>query len=498
MKRETRAAGHSLILGVLFFLFSNGRWMTGVAAWMAPAFLLHFTRGGKAWSRLLLVLVLQFAASCIMLEGIVPSGIGPARWAFIGFSSLLWFLPYAVDRLMWGPNPGLASTLVFPAATVVLEYLPALPFGTWGSIAYSQYGHLPVMQLASVTGLWGISFLVAWFGSMIQWAVSRTEAGRSILVDTAPLTLTLGVVLIGGSLRLTFAQRPEATVQIGCFSPGQELTALRTELEQRGYRSYVQMARKEREQADEIGGRYLERLFERTEELAERGAQVVVWPEGAVSTLQAKESEVHRRAAEAAKKSGAYVLIAYSLIPDGWPEVRGENKAVMFDPEGTQRWEYLKAHPVPGAAEVPGDGILPMLETPHGRLSNAICYDMDFPNLIRQAGKARVELMLAPSWDWKGIDPLHTRMAVFRAIEGGFSFVRAVGEGLSIAVDPYGRVLGAMDHFEVSDPMMMAHLPIRSVPTVYAWAGDFFPWLSMLWLGGCVVVRFRRDKTDSE
>jgi len=43
------------------------------------------------------------------------------------------------------------------------------PFGTWGSVAFSQYGNQPLMQLASVTGLSGIAFLVSWFGSLANW-----------------------------------------------------------------------------------------------------------------------------------------------------------------------------------------------------------------------------------------------------------------------------------------------------------------------------------------
>jgi apolipoprotein N-acyltransferase len=99
---------------------------------------------------------------------------------------------------------------------------------------------------------------------------------------------------------------------------------------------------------------------------------------------------------------------------------------------------------------------------------------MDWPGLIRQAGKADVDIMLAPSNDWKPIRKLHSRMASFRAIENGFSLLRATGNGLSAGFDYQGRTLAASDSFENDQNLMIADLPKKGVTTIYARIGDLF------------------------
>ena len=83
-----------------------------------------------------------------------------------------------------------------------------------------------------------------------------------------------------------------------------------------------------------------------------------------------------------------------------------------------------------------GDGKLHSVATPFGVLSGVICYDLDYPAVIQQTGMNGTGLLLVPSKDWFEIDPIHSQMAVFRAIENGMSLVRQTDAGLSIAVDP--------------------------------------------------------------
>ncbi len=100
--------------------------------------------------------------------------------------------------------------------------------------------------------------------------------------------------------------------------------------------------------------------------------------------------------------------------------------------------------------------------------------------------------MLVPSNDWPDIDPLHTQMASFRAIENGFSLVRITGNGLSAAFDYQGQVLAAVDYFTSGEQVMIAHLPIQGVTTIYSVVGDLFAWLCVagfVGLAGWAVVR---------
>jgi apolipoprotein N-acyltransferase len=149
----------------------------------------------------------------------------------------------------------------------------------------------------------------------------------------------------------------------------------------------------------------------------------------------------------------------------------------LIDDVGRTQWEYLKTYPVPGSTDKAGDGKIPVIDTHFGTIGSVICYDMDYTNLVVQAGRKSVDIMLVPAWDWKAITPLHAEMAVYRAIENGFSMVRQTGDGISIAVDPYGRVLSRMDHYTSNDHRMTASAPTIGLDTVYGYIGDSFAWL---------------------
>lgn len=118
-----------------------------------------------------------------------------------------------------------------------------------------------------------------------------------------------------------------------------------------------------------------------------------------------------------------------------------------------------------------------------------ICFDADFPRLLAQAGALRADLVLDPSNDWPAIDPWHTHMASYRAIEQGVNFVRHTSQGLSAAYDYEGRSLATMDHYSATDRTMVSQVPTRGVRTLYSVLGDWFAWTSLAGLVLLVVKR---------
>jgi apolipoprotein N-acyltransferase len=108
--------------------------------------------------------------------------------------------------------------------------------------------------------------------------------------------------------------------------------------------------------------------------------------------------------------------------------------------------------------------------------------------------------MLVPSHDWREIDPLHTQMAPFRAIENGFSLVRQTGNGLAMTVDDEGNVLSASDYFTSDPQVMVAYVPTQGVHTIYATIGDLFAWLSIAGLVGLIgfALARRRKVVETE
>jgi apolipoprotein N-acyltransferase len=129
---------------------------------------------------------------------------------------------------------------------------------------------------------------------------------------------------------------------------------------------------------------------------------------------------------------------------------------------------------------VRGGAPAPTYAAPEGRFAAAICYDGDFPGFIRPTAPA--DLLILHADDWRDITPFHARMSVFRALELGVSLVRPTMNGLSLAADYRGEILGATDHFKSADRVMTAGVPTRGIVTLYSLVGDAFAWLAALCL----------------
>ena len=208
-----------LAVGMILFIFSNGKWIVPVTAWIAPIFLLRFVRLQKPVPGLLCLFVVIVVASRIMLYGIIPPFLGTLSYLLTLYYALLGFLPYLVYRLFMNRTPGFILTLVFPAAAVSVEYVNNVLFGSWNSVAYSQFGNLPLMQLASITGIWGITFLVLWFGALVNWFWERQFQWLKIKRAALTYALVLGAVLLYGGLRIGAFPPDSQTVRIAAFTP---------------------------------------------------------------------------------------------------------------------------------------------------------------------------------------------------------------------------------------------------------------------------------------
>jgi apolipoprotein N-acyltransferase len=376
--------------------------------------------------------------------------------------------------------PGYLQTLVLPATAVTFEYINNLFFGSWASIAYTQFNNLALIQVGSITGMWGITFIVMWFASVMFWVIDNQMKWASVQKGVLIFSGTMCLILLYGGFRLEVLKPKSDTVTVLSFTPTAQLDEYILESQALGYKSSRQMAKEDRTNLSSLLQKVYDAVFDHQERVLRSEVSITLWPEGMLPVLDEDEDAFIDRGCQLARRQNVYLLMAYLLYPIENPYHLAENKCVLINPDGIPEWEYLKAYPVPGSTDMAGDGILPVSITPFGKVSAAICYDMDFTALLNQAGRADIDLMLVPAWDWLAINPLHARMAVFRAIENGFSMVRQTGEGLSIATDYHGRTLATMDHFTTNDHTMQAKLPVEGISTVYALIGDSFAWLCML------------------
>ncbi|NTU82622.1 MAG: hypothetical protein HGA45_25175 [Chloroflexales bacterium] len=440
-----------LLIGAGLLVFANGRWMIPLATWLAPVFLIRFARTQPAVRGLGLLLVANVAVYLFSWQGMVPGGL---YLPVMGGYAVVFWLPYLADRLLVNRLQGFAATLVFPLLYVTLEYINALtnPFGSWLSLAYTQHSFLPFLQLLSITGMWGLTFLVTWLAPVVNWAWAQDFAWQRVRAGVLTYGGILTLVLLYGGGRMALFPPQSKTLQVASLT----------------------------QTAEE--GRFLEygdRMLEQSRQQAQAGAEVIIWQEGAVQVLREDEASFIEKARALAQEEAVHLLLGLYTVPEGYPDVKAANQAVWITPDGDVKWRYLKGRPVPGDPDVAGDGVIPRDQTVFGALASVICFDMDFPAYLRQAGQAGTDVMLVPSNDSPAIDPLHTHMASFRGIENGFSIVRATGHGLSAAFDYQGRILAAADFFTTKHAMV-AHVPTHGVKTIYSVIGDLVAWLSMV------------------
>jgi apolipoprotein N-acyltransferase len=203
-------------------------------------------------------------------------------------------------------------------------------------------------------------------------------------------------VLVYGGARLAFFAPTSATVQVAARGPNRALTDAFDHA--RGNLNLASAAERADERTNYLDP-LLDDLFARSQQAARGGAKIVAWAEAAAFVLKADEAAVIERSQALARAEGIYLQIALITLlqTDKFPYV--ENRAVLIDPSGAVVWRYDKSKPVPGDGHLPGPGIIPTVDTPYGRLATIICFDADSPNLVRQVGRAEVDLLLVPASD---------------------------------------------------------------------------------------------------
>jgi apolipoprotein N-acyltransferase len=509
-----------LSLFVFCCILGSPKWMMPAAAWAAPVLFVWFVRNHSVNQVWVWGLPAQVVAGAISMYGLVPM---PDAFfgVFIVVATIMGTLPYLLDRWLTPRLDGLVSTLVFPCVMTGWEYLNAYgSSGVWPSLANSQFGFSSLVQLASVTGVWGISFIVYWFASTVNRLISRPAEGkRGLLV----YGVVLGAVLLYGAVRTAPVLRgaPETVRVAGitvdnlvCLEamyadwfektlqlpPDASQSSPELREVQKAFGPFIKNPHHTQfRTTHRVLTQLHDSLFALSSREARGGARIILWSEGNAFVLKENESDLVKRGVAFTKAHHTYLLMSLAVIlPGKITDKRKflENKTVLIGPGGKVLNTYFKSIPVPGVEpSVPGDGRIPVIPTPYGNLSPAICYDADFPQLLRQTGQQGTDILLLPSGDWKAIAPFHSYIAVFRGIENGLSMVRQVNHGESLAADPYGNILASASFFGSTDKTLVAYVPTRRVPTLYNIIGDAFAYACILALVGFLMYALLYRKT---
>jgi apolipoprotein N-acyltransferase len=348
------------------------------------------------------------------------------------------------------------AILGFPAALVAAEYLLSLVQGTFGNTAYTQLQNLPILQLAALTGVWGISFTVYLFSAGIAAMVSAPAKVRTrIAIAFAAYYV---VVLSYGEIRLHSLPQGQNHVLIGMiethaganFFPTDKQTTM---VLMRAYATEVRF-------------------------LAAGGAQVVLLPEMTALVPDPLSAQVDSLFQRTARDAGVEVLLGVKHVTDHG----SYNEARLYSTSGEIEAVYRKHHLVPTleAHTTPGNAIS-VVPLPEGRVGIEICRDLDYPELARRYGQHQVALILAPAWD-QGADAVwHGHMSIMRSVEDGFALVRDAKMGLLTASDNRGRILSEKStRSDGALTNMLAAVPMHYDTTLYQRWGDWFAWVDLM------------------
>jgi apolipoprotein N-acyltransferase len=475
-----------LLVGFMLLPFTFWQTVIPLAAWLAPVFLLRFAHTCKHPRIVQPLLFLAYAAAIFialrggssmpLLEYIIGVIILPVA------HGLMFSLPYLADRLISRRLGQWGRTLVFPLAFTTLDWLMSmlvLVMNT-GSPAYSQYGNIALMQIISVTGMWGLTFLITWFASTVNALWESHFNWRMFRSQLILFTSTLAAVLLFGFLRLNQASASAPTVQAATITIDAAVS------KQAGsavnWVTFNQSTDAERAAARPKFEATVDQMLARTETALRAGAKIVGWQEASALVLEEDKPGVLERVSALAKQYDATIQIGLWVATRTPGRDYTRNQSILIDNTGQVAWTYDKTHPVfldEAYITIPGAGKLPVVTTAYGRMSTAICNDLHFPALIRQAGQNDVDIFMAPYGDIIPFGYEDFVVADYRAIENGFSMVRATGNGLSAVIDPLGRVLSSQDYFTNSSGIMLGAVPTRRVPTIYSRIGDAFAYLSV-------------------
>lgn len=372
----------------------------------------------------------------------------------------------------------LPRVVVLPVLWVAFEQLRSLGVigFTWGAVGYTAVPATSAIQFASITGLFGVSLWVVLVNVLVLELVTGRKRAR------AKYALLLLVVLAVPFAHGALAMREEPT------GPEMRVAVLQPNIPGEtkwdpGYKSVS-----------------FDTLEELSREAAQQGPDLIIWPETAAPSYLLLEPLDLARVTSLARELAVPILTGCpDLVPVDARTFAGRplNSALFVDADGEVVGTYSKIRLVPFGEVIPFETVIPFLEgvdfgeadfapgtertvfgTPKGGFSVLICYESTFPRLARQFVPRGAGLLVNITNDvWYGRTSMpfqHASMAVMRCVETRRSLARSANSGVSMMVDPFGRVLAQTEVFESG--YLVADLPVGSALTFYARHGDVFPW----------------------
>jgi apolipoprotein N-acyltransferase len=399
----------------------------------------------------------------------------------------------ALAPALWRPEHPVRSTLGLAASWTVIEWIRgAFPLGGfgWGQLGVTQ-ADAPALPLASVTGVWGLSFLVLFVSGLLLLSIERWGRGPRARLG-----------YLGAAAALVLAPALVPIPSPG--GPPVDVAAIQVDVA-----SVQDLVGAEEDRA--VTGLILD--LHRT--LAANPPDLVVWGEGALDPGALEDPATMAEVQDAIVTVGA-PTIAGAVVHD--PDGSEHTSTLAFDAAGRLVDRYDKVHLVPFGEYVPWRSTLeryiqavdqvPVDRVPGERvhdlhlpglpwIGTPICYENSFPEIdramVRQGAGFLVVTINNASYGRTAASEQHLQMSRLRAVENGRWVVHAAVSGISAFIDPAGEII---DHRELFEPAVMRGVVVSSsATTVYARFGDWVAWASLA--GALVLMVIPRRRAGS-
>ena len=489
----------------------------GVAglAWVAPGVILFAALGARSPFRVGYAAGVVFHLGALHWLLFIPVSFYPIL-GWLALAAYLALYPAAWCWLCSKADGGasfsrrLVWALFCAAAWVGLEMVQARLFSgfPWHPLGMSQYRMLPLIQLASTAGVYGVSFLLVWF------AASLVLVGRGLVREPANRLAWMGNIILpmlaaafayaGGMGKILHQPRPERLLTIALVQPSIPQTMIWD---------------------DKASAQRFGELVKLSERAFATKPDLVIWPEAAVPSLPRWDTNLWRLISNHVVAGGAWLIMG---ADDAVPRAQGTdyyNSSFLVSPRGRMTALYHKRRlvifgeyiplvrwlpfvkwftPISGGFEA-GDGPvafdLPELGV---RLKTLICFEDIFPHGVPEYATPDTDFLVNITNDgWFGESAAHWQQAadaVFRVVENGLPMVRCANIGLSCWID----ATGGMNEVYFGDSPDIYQAGIKTVrvpllpgghtrpPTFYNRHGDWFGWSCVAVAGGFGAWQLRR------
>lgn len=427
------------------------------------------------------------------------------------------------------------SGIVFPVAAAciwtALEWVRSwmLTGFPWGSIGYSQWNNLPGIQIVSVVGVHGVSFVIVLFNAGIATVLrARRRWGQKIAAMGVPLIVLLICFGYGVFQLQSIENSVVATKSRPGTSPASGVKTVSPKILNIGLvpGNIPQLRKWKLTEFPAIFRRYIGL----TRKASQASPDVIIWPETTVrgEVLSNQWPTYHRRFKRMLRETGIPMLIgatAYEKLDAMGNKVdKVYNRAFSVSPEGKILGKYAKMRLVPFGEYVPlasflpnfiqfkpfepgkSVNLLPLFNVKNTSMEKievgvSICFESGFPDHFRRfvkKGAKGMGILTNDAWfEGTAFPALHLSMAPFRAIENRIAVFRCANGGFSGVFDRFGRATTPLITPYTAQEILVAAVPLREgEQTFYTRYGDWFPILCALlclgWLGWRIVVRFRQ------